>query len=142
MNKREIGAMFEEIACAYLKERGFQVLERNFRCRQGEIDVIGEDEGYLVFVEVKYRASGMSGNPAEAVTAAKQQKICRTADYYRYRHGIGEDRAVRYDVVAIEGGNEDDEEGKDGIRRIKGTIEDKIIWYKNAFFHAYARGRG
>ena len=123
MNKREIGARAEEMVCGYLMERGFRVLERNFRCRQGEVDVIGEDEGYLVFVEVKYRASGVSGSPAEAVTAAKQGKICRTADYYRYRHGIGDDRAVRYDVVAVDG-------------------EYGIVWYKNAFFHVYAGRRG
>ncbi len=122
VNRRAVGERFEEIACGYMEERGFRVLERNFRCRQGEVDVVGEDEGYLVFVEVKYRASGVSGSPAEAVTAAKQGKICRVADYYRYRHGIGDDRAVRYDVVAVEG---------DG----------RTVWYKNAFFHVYAGRR-
>ena len=103
MDKRAVGELFEEKACAYMAERGFRILERNFRSRQGEIDVIGEDGEYLVFVEVKYRASGVSGSPAESVTVSKQKKICRTADYYRYRHGIGEGRAVRYDVIAIEG---------------------------------------
>ena len=110
-----------------MKARGFLVLERNFRCRQGEIDVIGEDGEYLVFAEVKYRASGVSGNPAEAVTAAKQKKICRTADYYRYRHKIGEDRAVRYDVISIEGVK------GSGIEKPEETF--RIVWYKNAFFH-------
>ncbi len=121
MNKREVGERFEERACAYMTERGFVVLERNFRCRQGEIDVIGEEEGYLVFAEVKYRASGVSGNPAEAVTAAKQRKICRVADYYRCLRGIGDGQAVRYDVVAIDGTGE----------------EERIVWHKNAFDHIY-----
>ncbi len=131
MDKRAVGELFEEKACAYMAERGFRILERNFRSRQGEIDVIGEDGEYLVFVEVKYRASGVSGSPAESVTVSKQKKICRTADYYRYRHGIGEGRAVRYDVIAIEG-TEGNGTGKkeDGLR---------IIWYKNAFFHIEVR---
>lgn len=127
MDKRAVGKRFEEKACEYMAEQGFLILERNFRCRQGEIDVIGEDGEYLVFAEVKYRASGMSGNPAEAVTAAKQKKICRTADYYRYRHGIGEDRAVRYDVIAIEAAK--------GNGTGKQEESPQIIWYKNAFFH-------
>lgn len=134
MDKRAVGERFEEMACAYMVEQGFRILERNFRCRQGEIDVIGEDGEYLVFAEVKYRASGVSGSPAEAVTVTKQKKICRTADYYRYCHGIGEDRAVRYDVIAIDGakGNGAGKQ-EDGLR---------IIWYKNAFFHIYSWKRG
>lgn len=134
VNKREIGAKFEGMACEYMAERGFRVLERNFRCRQGEVDVIGEDGGYLVFVEVKYRSSGAGGSPAEAVTAAKQRKICRAADYYRYRHGIGDGRAVRYDVVAIEGSGGVSGK-KEGAGRCGGRGALKIYWYKNAFFH-------
>ena len=103
-----------------LESEGMKISEKNFRCRQGEIDVIGFHEGYLVFVEVKYRAEN-AGHAAEAVTEAKQRKICRTADYYRYRHGIGEDRAMRYDVVAMQGTEND-------LR---------IDWYKNAFFHRF-----
>lgn len=121
MNKRTVGKEYEERACRYLEDRGFQTAERNFRCRQGEIDIIGYHEGYLVFVEVKYRATEYSGYPAEAVTAVKQRKICRAADYYRYRHGMGDDRAVRYDVVAIAG---------------TGT-EMCINWHRNAFYHVY-----
>lgn len=139
MDKRKIGERFEEAACIYMKERGFRILERNFRCRQGEIDVIGEEEGYLVFVEVKYRASGVSGRAAEAVTAGKQGKICRTADYYRYCHGIGDDRAVRYDVVAIDGaGGMNGAGGTDGAGTNDGLA---IQWYKNAFRHVYGKNR-
>lgn len=122
MNKREIGTQYEVKACEYMQSLGFRVLERNFRCRQGEIDIIGEHEGYLVFVEVKYRADNTAGHAAEAVTPAKQKRICRTADYYRYSHGIGDNRPVRYDVVAIQG-------------------ETEIRWYKNAFWHIYAGKR-
>ena len=132
-NKRKVGARFEEKACAYLAGKGFCVLERNFQCRQGEVDIIGEEEGYLVFVEVKYRACAKSGSPAEAVTAAKKKRICRTADYYRYLHGIGDDRAIRYDVVAIEGA---ENTGPDGAQNLE------ILWYKNAFYHRYAGRNG
>ena len=121
LNKRETGEKYEGVACEYLEREGFRVVERNFRCRQGEVDVVGWHEGYLVFVEVKYRAAGSKGAAAEAVTYAKQKRICRVADYYRYKHGIGEDKPVRYDVVAIE--------GKDDV---------SVVWYKNAFWHIYA----
>lgn len=64
--------------------------ERNFRRgRNGEIDIIGRDGKYLVFVEVKYRSGDEKGNAAEAVTTAKQRTICRVADYYRYLHHYG-----------------------------------------------------
>lgn len=118
MNNREIGARYETMACDYMKRQGFVILRRNFSCRQGEIDIIGEHEGYLVFAEVKYRADITSGYASESVTRIKQKKVCRSADYYRYIHGIGEERPIRYDVVAIQG--------------------EEICWYQNAFGHVYA----
>lgn len=127
MNKRELGQKYEEKACEYMQKQGFRVLERNFRCRQGEIDIIGEQNGYLVFVEVKYRMAQTAGRAEEAVTYAKQKRICRTADYYRYMHKIGDDRAIRYDVIAIQGDKE--------------TEKEEIHWYPNAFWHIYAGKR-
>lgn len=118
-NKKKIGAKYEQIACEYLKENGVTVLERNFRCRQGEIDIIGHHEGYLVFVEVKYRATQNKGSAAEAVTVYKQRKICRVADFYRYCHKLGDNCPVRYDVVAIQ----------------KETEGNKLTWYRDAFYH-------
>lgn len=115
MNTRQIGAGQEEKAAGYLEAQGMQILERNFRNRQGEIDLIGRHEGYLVFVEVKYRSSKRQGLPAEAVDLRKQRKICKVADYYRMIHHIGDNAAIRYDVVAMEA--------------------DKIEWIQNAFYH-------
>ena len=66
-NKRETGTRKEELAADFLTRRGVKILERNFRCRQGEIDLIGMDGQYLVFVEVKYRKTARNGMPAEAV---------------------------------------------------------------------------
>ena len=80
MNTREKGAQKEQQVCAYLLSAGVEILERNFRARQGEIDIIGRDGGYLVFFEVKYRAGDSRGSAAEAVGSAKQKKICQTAD--------------------------------------------------------------
>lgn len=117
MNTRKKGAAYEQVAAAYLQNHGMRILERNYRNRRGEIDLIGKDGEYTVFIEVKYRKDDEKGNPAEAVNFAKQKTICKVADYYRMTHGMGEFCAVRYDVIAIEG--------------------DVITWYKNAFAHIY-----
>ncbi|MCM1050025.1 MAG: YraN family protein [Clostridiales bacterium] len=117
MNTRKIGANKEEVACRYLEENGIRIKQRNFRCRSGEIDVIGYDGEYLVFFEVKYRKSGSDkGSALEAVGFAKQKKICRVADYYRMIHRCPADTPIRFDVVAIDG--------------------DDIQWVKNAFEYA------
>lgn len=105
------------MAAKYMEDRGATILERNFRCRQGEIDLIARHGEFLVFVEVKFRSSPDMGLPEENVGVTKQKKICRVADYYRMLRGIGESTAIRYDVVAIEGG--------------------KVTWIQNAFPHHY-----
>lgn len=101
-NKRHIGSRYEILAAEYLKSRGMAILECNYRCRQGEIDLVGKDGDFLVFVEVKYRRSEKNGTPAEAVTLQKQKNIRRTAQYYLYSHRYG-DIPCRFDVVSILG---------------------------------------
>ena len=103
MNQREKGAQKEEQVCVRLRSEGVKIVERNFRSRQGEIDVIGYDGNYLVFFEVKYRSGKSKGSAAEAVGFVKQRKICRVADYYRYLHHCTEDTPIRFDVVAVDG---------------------------------------
>lgn len=115
VNTRKQGAQKEEQVCAYLLSRGVRIKEQNFRCRQGEIDLIGYDGEYLVFFEVKYRSSKSKGSAAEAVGYAKQKRICRVADYYRVLHHCMENTPIRFDVVAIDG--------------------DKVTWLKNAFYY-------
>ncbi len=117
MNKREIGTKTEELAAAYLEGRGVRIIARNFRIRQGEIDLIGYQEGYLVFFEVKYRTSRVKGLPEEAVGLQKQKQICRVADYYRSTRRIPLSTPIRYDVIAME--------------------QDTVRWYQNAFEHIY-----
>ena len=103
MNKRQVGTQYESMAVQYLTEAGYHILERNFRCRTGEIDIIAKDGAYLVFVEVKYRASAASGSALEAVDYRKQQSILRVAQYYMVSHGYGTQTNCRFDVVAIQG---------------------------------------
>lgn len=102
-NKRMIGTCAEERAVVFLQARGMQILARNYRCRQGEIDLIARDGRYLVFVEVKYRSSSRCADPLSAVNRAKQRKICRVADYFRFTQKVPDDIPVRYDVIGILG---------------------------------------
>lgn len=102
-NRRRIGTEYEKKALSYLEEKGYRLIEKNFRCRTGEIDLIAWEEKVLVFLEVKYRRGEAYGYPAEAVDTRKQRTICRVADYYRLTHEISEIQACRFDVVAIKG---------------------------------------
>ena len=86
INTRAEGNEGEAMACRYLENMGCRVKERNFRSRRGEIDIIAEDSGTVVFVEVKYRRGKNTGHPYEAVTRSKQLTICRTADFYRMKN--------------------------------------------------------
>lgn len=101
MNTRKIGNEKEEAALAYLSDHGYEILDRNFYTRYGEIDIIGKDGPYLVFIEVKYRSSLKRGAPEASVTLAKQKKIVKAAMYYLYRKGFPEDAPVRFDVLSI-----------------------------------------
>lgn len=103
MNKRAVGTAYEKQAGEYLRAQGYEILEYNFRCRSGEIDIIAKDGAYLVFVEVKYRRNTTSGDPLEAVDGRKQRIISRAASYYCLTHGYGETTPCRFDVVAVLG---------------------------------------
>ena len=102
MNKRQIGSEKESLACEFLKERGYVIIEQNYRCRLGEIDIIAKDGIYLVFAEVKFRRTGKLGDPFEAVDAHKQSKIRQVANCYLMQNKI-ENAWVRFDVVGILG---------------------------------------
>ncbi|TQF67096.1 YraN family protein [Rhodococcus spelaei] len=96
----ELGARGEDLAVEHLVGRGMTVLERNWRCRYGELDVIARDGEAVVFVEVKTRSGRGFGTPAEAVTFAKQSRIRRLAGLWLRAQPRGWAR-VRFDVVAI-----------------------------------------
>lgn len=107
MNRRQTGEQYEEYAAHYLEQRGYRILERNFRTRRGEIDLIALDESgeeaYLVFLEVKYRKDGQMGTGGEAVDFRKQQRIIRCAEYYLLCHPDRQELPCRFDVVSVEG---------------------------------------
>lgn len=117
MNKRKVGSLYEEKAVNYLKGKGMELITCNYRCRLGEIDIIGRHNGFLVFVEVKYRKNNLTEAPEEAVHSRKQRTICKVADYYRMKENISEFSPIRYDILAVCG--------------------DEITWYQNGFNHSY-----
>jgi putative endonuclease len=96
------GKRGEDLACAELTRRGYAVLARRYRTRFGEIDIVCDDDGTIVFVEVKARRSARQGRAAEAITAWKQRRIAAMAlDYLAWTGRLN--RRVRFDVVAIDG---------------------------------------
>jgi putative endonuclease len=102
MNRRATGNDAEQLACDYLTTHGLRLLARNFHCRGGEIDLVMQHGDSLVFVEVRYRRHANYGHAAETVSAEKQGRIIRCAQYYLTRHRRW-NTAVRFDVVGIEG---------------------------------------
>ena len=86
-NNREKGARKEAQAAAWLEGKGLQILERNYRCKKGEIDLIAREDGTYVFLEVKYRKGEGSGHPAEAVDERKQKRISGSALWYLTEQG-------------------------------------------------------
>lgn len=103
ISNRRKGTQYEAKAAEYLKAQGFKILRKNFSSRFGEIDLVAREGRYLVFVEVKYRATARGGHPLEAVDARKQRRILKTAEFFCLRYGYGEDTPCRFDVVGITG---------------------------------------
>jgi putative endonuclease len=95
-----VGSEGERAAAGYLQTRGYYILERNFRCRGGEVDLIALDGGTVVFVEVKLRRSHARGAPIEAVTQLKQTRVRRAAQTYLTFSGKVFHR-IRFDVVSV-----------------------------------------
>jgi len=98
--RRQLGDAGEDLAAAALKKQGYKILERNYTTPLGEIDLIARHRGELVFIEVKTRKSLRFGEPQDAVSAPKQRRLRKLADYYLKRQRLGEVE-VRFDVVGI-----------------------------------------
>ena len=114
VNKRQIGTFYEDAACKYLEKQGVQILERNYRCKMGEIDIIGRQGDCFIFFEVKYRKSEEFGQALSFVDYKKQRTICRCAAAYCMKHTYI--TQFRYDVIGI--------------------TDTKIEWIQNAFCHS------
>ena len=97
--KRKLGDLGEKLACDYLKKLNYVILDKNFNCKFGEIDIIAKDAKEIVFVEVKTRTSEDYGQPQEAVDCFKLRKMIKTVNYYVGTYNLNCD--VRIDVIAI-----------------------------------------
>ncbi|MBK1692705.1 YraN family protein [Ectothiorhodospira mobilis] len=112
MNRRAQGDRAEARARAHLESRGLRLLTAQYRCKAGEIDLVMEDQGTLVFVEVRQRRSARFGGALASIDTRKQRRILAAAAHYLQAHGQG--RSARLDVVVIE-------------------ADDRIQWIPNAF---------
>ncbi len=101
MKRREVGILGEKLAKDFLKKRGYRITETNYRCPEGEIDIIAKHGDYLVFIEVRTKTTREFGSPEESITPAKRQKMRATAAYYQQTHH-NLPPLWRIDVVAIE----------------------------------------
>ncbi len=112
-----LGERGEMVACQYLAEHGFRILEKNYRCKIGEIDVVAVKNGRLVFVEIKTRSQEVFGRPEESVGWAKQRKMTRLAEWY-LKDKKKTDASVSFAVLAV---------------HWKGTQDPEIRLIENAF---------
>lgn len=104
-NKTECGKRAEDLAVLFLEAEGYRVVERNYRCRMGEIDIIAVEDEVLTFVEVRSRSGSSYGRAEESIGQHKRNRMRRVAEYYLLEKGLGNSRA-RFDVVAVSVGSD------------------------------------
>lgn len=119
MSTINIGNQGESLACEYLKKQGYKILERNYRIRGGEIDIVARDKDYLVFVEVKTRSSHEFGLPVDAMTPWKIKFLLKTAQFYLLKINWGS-KPYRLDFISIDFANNPE---KPEIELIKNITE-------------------
>ena len=95
------GAQYEDQALQFLLDQGLTLIARNYRCKCGELDLLMEEKGVLIIVEVRYRKNDRYGSALESVTKTKQSRIVAATKYYIVTHKV--DQPIRFDVVAITG---------------------------------------
>lgn len=113
MTAQKTGDHAEKLAAAYLQSQGLRLIERNYRCRFGEIDLVMQEGKSLVFVEVRLRGNNNFGGAAMSITESKQKKLILTAHHYLQTHG---DMPCRFDAILMSKANAED-----------------IEWLRNAF---------
>jgi putative endonuclease len=113
-----LGRLWEARAAEFLERHGIAIIARGYRCRLGELDLVGRDRGGLVIVEVRARRRESKGSALETVGRPKQQRIIRATRHFLMRHPAWHAKPIRFDVVAI-----------DGID----TDAPEIRWVRNAF---------
>lgn len=95
-----LGERGEALGWNFLRQRGYMILEKNYRTRFGEVDVVAQKEGFVIFLEVKTRKDNRFGLPAEAVDWRKRQKLSRAAQAYLQAHRL-ENSPARFDVLSV-----------------------------------------
>ncbi len=102
-NNRAVGTLYEDMACDYLRERGYVIVGRNYYTRHGELDIIALDRDAYAIVEVKYRKNDSYGTPFDAITKKKSQAMRYATSEYLYKNGLSDEVNVRFDVIGITG---------------------------------------
>jgi putative endonuclease len=105
VKRKETGSLGEHLAKDFLKKKGYRILETNYRCRSGEIDIVALDGDCLVFIEVRTKFNLAFGSPEESITAAKSRHLTQSAEYYCQTHPKLPE-LWRIDVLAIELGSD------------------------------------
>ena len=115
---KKTGQHGEDLAVDFLTKNGYHILEKNFRTKLGEIDIIAQDQDTISFVEVKSRTDALFGSPLEAITPFKRKKLSRAALVFLKQHRLFEAKA-RFDIVTIEA----DESGSHNVHLLKNAFE-------------------
>jgi putative endonuclease len=121
MNTFEKGRIAEELACRFLSKSGFHIVERNYRFRNSEVDIVAYDGNEIVFVEVRSKKATHFGRPEETVDLIKQKSVKKASESWIYQNRI-EDVGVRFDVVAV-------------VTDYNTESTSEITHYRNAFWH-------
>lgn len=116
MTKRDLGNKGEDAVCRYIEKYGYRIIERNFVCKKGEIDIIAENNDTIAFIEVKSRKEDSMVSGAEAVNYTKKMRIIKTAAYYTYKNPLT--KQPRFDIAEV---------------ILKNNIPSLIRYYKSAF---------
>ena len=115
----DIGSQAEDLACQYLEKQGLRLVDRNFSCRMGEIDLIMRHKAFVVFVEVRFRKNSDFGGPVVSVSQRKQDKLLAAAKIYLQQHPRLARIPARFDVVGILGSDH-------SVDWIQNAIEDRV----------------
>lgn len=116
MTKRDLGNKGEDAVCRYIEKYGYRIIERNFVCKKGEIDIIAENNDTIAFIEVKSRKEDSMVSGAEAVNYTKKMRIIKTAAYYTYKNPLT--KQPRFDIAEV---------------ILKNNIPSVLRYYKSAF---------
>lgn len=125
-NKQKIGFEIEQLVKEYLLKQNIIVLQSNYFCKYGEIDLIGSENNILVFIEVRYRKNEDYGGAIASITKTKQSKIIRACKMYLLENNLYDKVECRFDVVVVQNNSKQNNEYDPHAKK-------NIIWLKNAF---------